>query len=537
MYKIIFIDDEILIREAVSENTPWEEAGFELVGTAENGRDAISLIERLHPHVILTDIRMPVMDGLELAKYVSEHYEGTKVMILSGHDEFDYAKRAMQYGVSEYILKPVTSEELKDELIRMKKKLDADISEKERVVQIQRAYEENIPVLRDLYLNRLVEGNGVFNDWRDQFSHYRLDPPGPFQSVCIAAVHDSEKFFRKYPEESRELVDFAVYNIAHEIVESYPQVLCIRNTEDETLLIFSADSEPALDLLIREVGDRVIYELDKCMDTKLCIVVGRCVQSPVRWSDSLQSAKETEEFRFLMEDCTFLYGKDFSEERKGAGIKTSQYTDQLVLQIRTNQTGELKKTVSELFSDFRATKPDRKTIFVHIQNMMLSVFIRLEENELVSGGDYEEELSFINHLSEYNHLRDIEQEFISCCLSLAEGIAGRRDSINKKQAILALDYIEKNYGNSAMSLNMVCEYLSVSTSYFSTIFKAYTGETFVEALTRIRIEKAKKLIASTNMKNYEISDAIGFNDPHYFSSTFKKQTGMTPGEYAKKVKA
>ena len=537
MYKIIFIDDEILIREAVSGNTPWEEAGFQLVGTAENGRDAISLIEKSHPHVVLTDIRMPIMDGLELAKYVHENYDDIKVMILSGHDEFDYAKRALQYGVSEYILKPVMPDELKEELIGMKHKLDEDINEREKVARIQRAYEEKLPALRELYMNRLIEGNGQFADWREQFEHYRMQSPEPFWAICIAAVDDAEAFYRKYPDASRDLVNFAVYNIAHEITEDYPGTYCIQNMRDETLLICNASTQSRLDEIVYGIGERIIYELAKCMDTRMCIVVGRTVRSVTQWSDSYRNAKEAEELRFLMEDSVFLYGNDFANNRTGNSVKTSLYTERLLLSIKINQTDEIEKITKELFAEFREKKPDRKTAFAYIQNMVLSILITLEESELASGEDYEEEISFINRLSDYNHLKDIESEFVAYCLSLAKGIAGKRESINQKQAIMAIDYIEKNYSNSDMSLNMVCAYLSVSTSYFSTIFKACTGETFVEALTRIRIEKAKQLLETTNMKNYEISDAIGINDPHYFSSIFKKQTGMTPGEYSRSVKS
>jgi two-component system response regulator YesN len=158
MYKVVFADDEILTREAIAENTPWEEAGFQLVGTAENGRDAIAVIEEQKPELLVTDICMPVMDGLELSGYVQTHYPDMKVMILSGYDEFEYAKKALKYGVSEYILKPITSAELKDELIRIREKLDKDAEKRDRIAGIRREYEENLPLLREHFLERLLNG-------------------------------------------------------------------------------------------------------------------------------------------------------------------------------------------------------------------------------------------------------------------------------------------------------------------------------------------------------------------------------------------
>ena len=181
MYKVLFVDDEILIREAVSENTPWSEAGFSLIGTAENGREAIRLMEQECPDVLLTDIRMPIMDGLELAAYVQEHFPDTKVMIISGHDEFEYAKRALKYGVSEYILKPITSQELCEELLKIKGKLDSVNNERENVKKIQRAYHDNLPMLRDLFLNKVIEGNGSRSDLSGQLAHFSIRLYGEYQ--------------------------------------------------------------------------------------------------------------------------------------------------------------------------------------------------------------------------------------------------------------------------------------------------------------------------------------------------------------------
>ena len=125
MYKVILVDDEYLTRDAISKNTPWEEAGFMLAGTAENGKAAIALIEETKPDLILTDICMPVLDGIGLAAYVHEHHPEMMVVIISGYDDFDYAKQAMSYEVADYILKPITSVELVEELEKIRKKLEA----------------------------------------------------------------------------------------------------------------------------------------------------------------------------------------------------------------------------------------------------------------------------------------------------------------------------------------------------------------------------------------------------------------------------
>lgn len=150
--------------------------------------------------------------------------------------------------------------------------------------------------------------------------------------------------------------------------------------------------------------------------------------------------------------------------------------------------------------------------------------------------EYGEEGNFIKGLQEYRHLSDIEKAFLDYALTLSDKIARKRDSGSQALALRALDYMEKNYMRTDLSLNTVCEYLAVSVSYFSMVFKTEAKETFVEALTRIRMEKARQILETTSLKNYEVAEKVGYNDPHYFSATFKKQVGMTPTEYAKKVR-
>ncbi|HOO29001.1 MAG TPA: response regulator, partial [Lachnospiraceae bacterium] len=333
MYKVIFADDEILIREAVSENTPWSEAGFKLTGTAENGRDAIALMEKDCPDLLLTDIRMPIMDGLELSSYVQKHFPDTKVMILSGHDEFEYAKRALKYGVSEYILKPITSQELCEELKKIKEKLDALKCERENVRKIQRAYQNNLPMLRDLYLNRVIEGNSSRNDLPEQLTHFNVKLYGGYQAVCMAVKEDSSEFFSKYKDMNRDIIEFAIYNIAHEIMEDYEQANCFRNMNDQTVFICTADTEKKLQEMIEKIGESIIFEMNKCMKTKVSILVGTTVKQPYEWQVSYENAKLAEEFRFLLEDYEFVYGRDFIMKAERGGIKTSLWNERLVLLI------------------------------------------------------------------------------------------------------------------------------------------------------------------------------------------------------------
>lgn len=535
MYKVILVDDEFLMRDSISRNTKWNECGFELCGTAENGKEAIELLEKELPDLILTDICMPVMDGLGLSAYVHENHPEMKVIIISGYDDFEYAKRALKYEVADYILKPITSFELAEELLKIRKKLDDSKEKRIQVEKIQREYEKNIPMLRSHFLERLLDGSYVKNDVDAQLEHFHVEITGNYQCAVMFDLEDDSQFRSKYPKSNDELVDFAIGNIAGEIVESESDVLFLQTSEEKTICIFMGNNADTLYQRVEEVAGKIIQAIYHFMKIKVCVLIGDIVSGVGKWGESYAGIIRAGEGKFLLEEHEFVYGRDFAPAKDHGHIQTAGWTEKLVLMIKLNQLEELRAAIREMFLEFRASECERKTILLHVQNLILTILINLEDN--IDSAEVEnKDVEFVHRLSEMKHLSEVEEKFASFCKELSDAIAGQRESVNQKQAVLALDYIEKNYMNVNMSLNMVCAHLCMSTSYFSTIFKNATGETFIEALTRVRMEKAKKLLESTSMKSYEVALSVGYNDPHYFSSTFKKHMGMTPTEYSKQLR-
>lgn len=535
MYKVLFTDDEILTREAVAENTPWEEAGFTLIGTAQDGREAISLMEKEEPSLLITDICMPVMDGLELAAYVREHFPSMKVIILSGYDEFAYAKRALQYGVSEYILKPITSIELKEELEKIRTQLDKENRSRTQIEKLQQDYEKNRPLLRERLLNQLLEGRGREENLQQQLEEMEIDLKGKRQAVLLIGANNEIEWKQEHPDITPELMQFILYNAAQELVGEEDNAVLFRNPAERSILVLARETDEELREAVARIGAKVNQAFSQYMNLKLCVVVGKTVSSPRAWKDSYESACRTEGYRYLFDNGGLLYAVDF-EEKDAPSIRTALWSDDLVLAIKTGNQEEITEKVHDYFTALRQAECQRGTLQIYIQNCVLTIWITLEERGTLQAGEYGEEGSFIKKLQEYRHLSDIEEAFLKFALSLSEKIARKRDTGSQALALRALDYMEKNYMRTDLSLNTVCEYLAVSVSYFSMIFKTEAKETFVEALTRIRMEKARQILETTSLKNYEVAEKVGYNDPHYFSATFKKQVGMTPTEYAKKMR-
>jgi len=533
MYKVILVDDEALTRESISQNIPWEEMGFTLIGTAENGQEALELIQKCPPDLVLTDICMPVMDGLSLSEQIQKAYPHIKVVIISGYDDFDYAKQAMRYEVSNYIIKPITSYELIEELKRIKIKIEQSITQT-KTMEAAKKFEDNIPTLRNDFLNRLLEGNYYKLDITDKMHQYNIQLFGSLQAVVALEVEKFESTTKEDTKVGEGLVDFSVANIVEEIVGKCKHAIFVKNANNKSILIFAEDTPQGLTELIKSVCNTIIEAIYQCIQTKMYVIVGETVSDAGNWVYSYQSVKEAREYKFLFEDQKFVYGQDKDMTKTTRQDRFIRQIDHLILAIKLCNITEIKQEITHIFQGLRESGRDRRQLLVVVQNLTLSILIALEAYTDNRTKEYDKE-EFILSLSELQNLSDIEKKFFLFCEELADMIAGKRENANEKQAIRALDYIEKNYMNVDISLNKVCDFLCVSTSYFSAIFKSSTGETFIEALTRVRIHKAKELLESTSMKNYEIALAVGYQDPHYFSSTFKKHVLMTPTEYTKQL--
>jgi len=534
MHKVLLVDDEKLTREAISQNVPWNDIDFTLIGTAENGKEAITLVEQEIPDLVLTDICMPVMDGIALSGYLHENHPEIKVIIISGYDDFEYAKQAIRFEVSNYILKPITSCELIEELEKVKVKIEQSLEKKREFKKIHDKFEKSVPTLRNHFLTRLVEGNYSKNDIDVQMSQLNIELTGTKQAVVMLEVGDCSAFLKRYPAAKEELIEFAVANIAEELTAGEDHILFYKNEENISHLIFAENSEETLRELVEGSCQRLIDAIWRYLNTRVTALIGDSVKGPADWKRSYQSVLDAREHKFLFEGKELIYGKDVGSPKGNEKLELNHRADKLVLMIKLNQIEDVRSEIGQIFRRFREAGKEKKELLVIIQNLIFSVMIALDDH--LSDSLRDDKSEFIIQLLESRHLSNIENRFRDFCIELSDDIAGKRENANQKQAVRAMDYIERNYMNVDMSLNMVCEYLCVSTSYFSAIFKNATGETFIEALTRVRIERARDLLESSDMKNYEVALAVGYQDPHYFSSIFKKRVGMSPTEYVKQLK-
>ena len=537
MYKVLLVDDEALIREAISENIQWSEMGFHFMGACENGRQAMEAIEKEQPDLLLTDINMPFVDGMELTKFVYENYPDTKVIIISGFDEFEYAKNAVKYQVLEYILKPITPSEFLETLLRVKKMFDERRESQRNMKKIRSAYVSNLPMAQGRYLHHILNGTADYSKVTEKQEELRLNLQAEFYNTALVEGDSLEPFISQYENIKDELALFAICNITAEIVAEEKIGLAFQGMDEKTVILFMGNEKELLKTRMKEVLPKVRQAIEQFLNIQTTVAVGKTVSSLEELSDSFAKTKSALEYKFMLGGNQIFDAEEYEQIRNSAKyVDVFEWATQIATAIRTHKTEEISEKTDRFIEQIKMSYINKNRSFVYVQNLVLSVINLLELPEELEEEIYDRERWFMNQMNRCENLDEVAKSIHQTFGFIGHVMLKQRDSYGKRQAMLALDYIEKNYGDSSVTLNSVCSALAMSTSYFSSIFKSYTGETFIECLTKKRMEKAKVLLEHGKLKTYEIAEAVGYSDAHYFSIAFKKAVGKTPTEYAKEVR-
>lgn len=532
MYKVLLVDDEILIREAVSAKIRWEELGFELAGLCEDGRQAIAYIENNPVDVVLTDICMPYIDGMGLSKYVYENCPQTEIIILSGYGEFEYAKQAIAYHVSEYILKPVTAKELSKVLESVREKLDSARRHEQKMDQLNqvyRKYTKNESLIISKTLSRLVSGTQGIEKSLKELKELGVEIRGNAFRV-IAADLDVYSEFCEMEQDLKKgsaLMSFVVENISDEILRRNDIGIAYRDSDNRICLLLWKRAKQENTQYIQEICKEIQENVYLAARLSISMGIGCCVQSLEELPYSYESASNMLRYRYTKGTGVILDSRDRLCEENPMTLKNELKAAAEAMKNQDRKSFE--QLLNRIETWMKTRYVSKNAASAYLQQMIQVIYVNVHqadenfampENVMAAVADARSIDIAINRLREYAGEGFLALEEIG-------------QSSSTRQAAKAMNYIQENYGNQNLGLNQICEYLNMSTSRFSSIFKEATGQTFIEALMKVRILNAERLLRQTSLKNYEIAEKVGFSDPHYFSQVFKKLTGKTPKEYAR----
>ena len=543
MLKIFLAEDEVVVRETIKRMIPWEELGFELVGEAADGEMALPLLIRQQPDLLITDIKMPFMDGLTLARLAKKEIPGLKVVILSGYDDFNYAKQAIGIGVEDYLLKPITKNALIERLSEIRSRYEHEKTQKEYYEKFQRemqAYEKNSS--RDFF-EALVGGSMDMMEVYKRAEKLGLDIVAEAYNVLIFTMNCDEDFsgqrdeYSSWEAESLELLEnfFAGHSSAmlfRSNIFSYGVLLKgQRETIEENT---RACVDEIRKILSRQDGRREWF-----------LAVGQSVERLSQIQKSYHTASRAFSQRYLYDENILYYDEMETMEHSGGQAETEDNAYLQKVDVNALNPAILQKFLSNGLQEetenfvkdyFYAIgqEPMESLVFRNyvILNVRFSVisFIKglgCDTNEMESA-DTEEVLAESG--------KNMESAIAYAKKMISQAIEIRdQNSGNKNRSILktAVDFIDSHYMDEEISLNTVANIANVSSNHFSALFSQNMGQTFIEYLTSLRMNKAKELLRCTGMRSSEIAGEIGYKDAHYFSYLFKKTQGMTPSDYRK----
>ncbi|MFD0672959.1 helix-turn-helix domain-containing protein [Cohnella sp. GCM10027633] len=528
MYKVILIDDEDEVREGIKEKTPWAECGFELVGDFENGRDAWEALDALKPDAVITDICMPFMDGLELAQRIFDHYRALKVVIVTGFEDFEYAKRAIRLKVSDYLLKPLNAQEFTDFLMKMKRELDEEQANKADLSRLRSQLHQSLPLLKERFLDKLAYGQLPQDELIEGIAGYRLTFGGPSHLAMVADVDEATGDIAKHTDAELELLRFGVYNIVQEIVEKEHGGIVFRTREHKVAALLSGD-EARLRLHSQTIASYIRESVEKYLKLTVCVGIGLPCASAGELPRSFREALSALDYRFMLGANRTLSIQDMEFGSRGDAGFDGGWEKEVVSAMRTGNPASVTSALRVGFDELRRSGSSVDQGYGAVHKLLAAIMGWLAETGL------EDERSLTDdafaQAQAMKTLDSIQRWLEDRCGRILSDLQAKRSTVVQSQMREAELYIGSQYMNEELSLGDVCGHLYMSISYFSTLFKQHTGATFIEYLTRVRMDKAKELLVVTSHKTYEIAAHVGYGDPHYFSVIFKRHTGKTPKEY------
>ena len=521
MYSVFLVDDEPIVLEGLRTKIDWEGYGFNFIGEATDGEIALSMIHELKPDILITDIKMPFMDGLELSTAIKKTQPWIKIIILSGHDEFDYAKKAISIGIEDYLLKPFTSEEVVASLQKVAVQIDKEKAQLSSISKMKEELKSRDKLVQKEFLTELVHGSADMTNIMSKCQSLGIDLISRYYKILISQI-DSKTNNSQNQQEALSLLN--------SYTSSWAQTLSFFHHNNRLVCIVKGNTATELEENIYGVAENIEHIATQNGDCKVITAIGKTVEHLSQISSSYEDTKKILELSTSSTQNRIINSDDVKENDDFlTGFNES---DPLVDRLKYASKSDISLIIEESMTLINNNPGQFKVFASYLLIDLIMSVSKLIEN---LGGNIKETNPEILQRSFIDNAVQNEDKFVSILENVLNIALEYRDSKMTGRygdiILKAKEYINKNYADQNTTLTTVAEVVCLSPNHFSTIFSQECKTTFIEYLTNVRIENAKKLIKTTDMKGYDIAYECGFSDPHYFSYIFKKNTGLTPREY------
>ncbi|MEW4427816.1 MULTISPECIES: helix-turn-helix domain-containing protein [Paenibacillus] len=532
MYKLMIVDDELLMRVGIRSMLNWEEFDFCVIGEAGNGKEGLELAIEASPDLIITDIKMPIMDGLKLIKEASIVLKNCKYVILSNFDELHYVKEALKLGAVDYLIKSeITETSLIELLTKIRQKLQSEQHSLTNVPFVQHDYSKSLRHLKDSFFQDIVSG---FISEKDMITkaeelHFRIRSD---RLVVIKfVVNYYEQVKRKYIEKGEKLLRFSIVNIMEEIIPSkWNKEILVESSSEYWVIINLPSGSGSNQVDINKLCNKLLSSIKDFMNLSLTAGVSTSVSGFRFLRKACQEAESALRESFFTGSNQVLFYENLAQapaRYEINGILSPQQQKDIHKLWVSKDVKEAEKFLEMVRLDLEAKQGDENSIrkqYITVMEMFHSHMTR----DTRGSKPYLKEESPYERVLRGEYWEDIHQEMLTHIAYCFQADSQIMQELT--YADLAIQIIDKYYAED-ISLQSVAGQINVNPSYLSRLFKQEKGENFISYLTRVRIEHAKTYLFSRELKVYEIADAVGYHNYTYFSKIFKKVVGVTPEEY------
>jgi two-component system, response regulator YesN len=521
--KALIVDDEKHVREGIKILADWEQNGIQEIYEAGNGAEAIQLIQTIRPEIIFSDMKMPKMDGTQLIEWIKENQPYSKTIVVTGYDDYHYMRKAIHFGSSDYLLKPIEPEILNQTLEKAVKEWKKEEVDRKRKETSSLLINEMKPVYRDRKLTHIMNSDSIQDELYEEFGWLQQSRP-----YILALVRVEGKTIEAF-QGDRDLTYFSILNVINEILMEYECGIGFRylSKKGQIIIIFWDKFERIEKILVQ-----MYRTLRDVMDISCPIAVGKLVNSSTKLIDSYQQAREVLLNRNILIDCeskVFINSLQSSPSVKSL----MSYAPSIELAIKTGEIGAFEELIIQIAEDLTGNNYLSPRQLLNLQNEYMVISNKwfkyynfsIKEPE---GIEERVELFFDSNgtfkLEEYK--QRIKREIGIFLKKIKKSTLQKNNNI-----IFDIEkYLQENF-NRDVKLQEISDHFYISREYISRKFKQDFHVNISDYIVRIRMERAKSLLKNSQLKIYEIANMIGYQDDKYFRKVFKKVEGMTPNEY------
>jgi two-component system response regulator YesN len=533
---LMIVEDEPILRNNLANNIAWDEIGVEVIAVAASSEEAMNMYDRKKPDLVLLDIQMSGASGLDLAAWIRERDELVRMIVLSGHDNFEFARRALELGIRKYLLKPAGESEIKRAVAEAADELRQVLDERHNYAVLQQRWAQHLPFVRLMFLSNWLQGHVSSWELRDRSKEVLLDIEA-LRLFCVAVI-DMDPLPEeetRFTSKDASLLQFSVRAIAREVLEPYADWIVTMPNGYTAVVFTTADAHAQPQTFTQEVNANVrklLTVIHQSLKLTASAGISRCTVRPEELAKLYEQARQALQQRILYGNHIAVTYLEHAEEEKAVNAQPEHELErELTIALETGNRTKAAETLDRLW---HAVMDGVHTVDQVYEGVLyfMTLFVRLIQQRGYSVKEVVgDDIAYLHNVQAF-----ATKEQVRACLErmlsrMLEYWEHRRGAAGHKMVEAALRMIDDNLRED-LTLHSVAERLYINSSYLSRLFKQETGKSFSAYVLERKMEQAKRVLLE-GAKVYDAAEAAGYRDVSYFTKVFRKYWGVTPGEIAK----